>query len=158
MAQTSCKELKELCFEKQDFRSGLNRIEDNESEEESTKPNSTPTGSKHYTAFRIFILCRSRSFYAGLIHSWSDSFYADVILSMQISFISCRSDSFYVGLTHFIQFRIILCRSVLWTVLGIRIRSDPDLFAGSRAGSGNFDRIRIPDPTSLKVLIINQKR
>jgi hypothetical protein len=31
-----------------------------------------------------------------------------------------------------------------------RIRSDPDLFAGS--GSGNFDRI------PLKLLIINQKR
>jgi hypothetical protein len=28
------------------------------------------------------------------------------------------------------------------TVLGIRIRSDPDLFAGSGSGSGNF----LPDP------------
>jgi hypothetical protein len=45
-------------------------------------------------------------------------------------------------------------------VLGIRIRSDTNLFAGSGAGSGsvNFDRIPDPDPTPLKLLIINQKR
>jgi hypothetical protein len=39
---------------------------------------------------------------------------------------------------------------------------DPDLFVGSGpffgSGSENFDRIWIPDPTLLKVLIINQKR
>jgi hypothetical protein len=55
-------------------------------------------------------------------------------------------------------FGFLLLFSFLKSVLRIRIRSDPDLFAGS----GKFDRIRIPcpdpDPTSLKVLIINQKR
>jgi hypothetical protein len=48
---------------------------------------------------------------------------------------------------------------ILWyPVLGIRIRirSDPDLFAGS--GSGNFSTDPDPGSDPLKVLIINKKR
>jgi hypothetical protein len=61
-----------------------------------------------------------------------------------------------------------ITRDILWETCAILCNiikyrysvgdPDSDLFAASGARSGNFDQIRIPDPTPLKVFIINQKR